>query len=124
MVVHHLRKEEARRIAIHAQLLDQPRPTDLVHVVDRLTFLQIDPTAAIAPSADLVLWSRLGRTYDPADLTRAVEHDRTLVETVASGRSPTDIPAVIAEVREAEPYPYMATWLEANDSFRRNILAT
>ena len=124
MVVHRLTVEQARRIAVHAQLLDLPRPTDLVQTVERLTFLQIDPTAAIAPSADLVLWSRLGRTYDPADLTRTVEHDRTLVETVAYVRSPTDIPAVIAEVREAEPYPFMATWLEANDSFRRDVLAT
>src|SRR6476646_1514191 len=124
MVVHRLTVEQARRIAVHAQLLDLPRPTDLVQTVERLTFLQIDPTAAIAPSADLVLWSRLGRTYDPADLTRTVEHDRALVETVAYVRSPTDIPAVIAEVREAEPYPFMATWLEANDSFRRDVPAT
>src|SRR6476646_7005258 len=124
MVAHQPTVEQARRIAVHAQLLDVPRPTDLVQTVERLTFLQIDPTAAVAPRADLVLWSRLGRTYDPADLTKAVEHDRTLVETVAYVRSPTDIPAVIAEVREAEPYPFMATWLEANDSFRRDILAT
>jgi uncharacterized protein YcaQ len=124
MVVHQLTASQARRIAVHAQLLDQPRPTDLVATVERLTFLQIDPTAAIAPSADLVLWSRLGRTYDPTSLTTAIEHDRTLVETVAYVRSPQDIPAVIAEVREAEPYPFMAEWLAANDSFRRDILAT
>ena len=73
---------------MQAQLLDAPRPTDLVEVVERLTILQIDPTAAIAPSADLVLWSRLGSAYQPADLTKAVEHDRTLVETVAYVRSP------------------------------------
>jgi uncharacterized protein YcaQ len=124
MVVHQLTASQARRIAVHAQLLDQPRPTDLVATVERLTFLQIDPTAAIAPSADLVLWSRLGRTYDPTSLTTAIEHDRTLVETVAYVRTPQDIPAVIAEVREAEPYPFMAEWLAANDSFRRDILAT
>lgn len=122
MVAHRLSKDEARRIAVHAQLLDAPRPTDLVEVVDRLTVLQIDPTAAIAPSADLVLWSRLGSAYDPDDLTRAVEVERTLVETVAYIRSPRDVPAVIAEVREAEPWPAMAEWLEANEPFRRDIL--
>jgi len=37
------------------------RPTDLVDLVDRLTLLQIDPTAAIAPNAHLIAWSRLGR---------------------------------------------------------------
>lgn len=123
MVVHRLDKGEARRIAVRAQLLDEPRPTDLVEVVERLTILQIDPTAAVAPSADLVLWSRLGSTYDPADLTKAVEHDRTLVETVAYIRSPRDLPAVIAEVRDAEPYPSTAAWLQTNEPFRRDILA-
>ena len=123
MVVHQLTVEQARRIAVHAQLLDRPRPTDLVATVERLTFLQIDPTAAIAPNADLVLWSRLGTAYDPSHLTAAVEQDRTLVETVAFVRSPQDVPAVIAEVRDTEPYPFMAKWLADNDSFRRDILA-
>jgi uncharacterized protein YcaQ len=123
MVVHRLTKNEARRIAIHAQLLDVPRPTRLLDVVDRLTILQIDPTAAIAPSADLVLWSRLGSTYDPDELTKALEHDRTLVETVAYIRSPRDVPAVIAEVRDAPTYPSTAAWLETNEPFRRDILA-
>lgn len=120
---HRLTKDEARRIAIHAQLLDAPRPTDLVEVVERLTLLQIDPTAAIAPSADLVLWSRLGSAYDPADLTRAIETDRTLVETVAYIRSPRDLPAVIAEARDAPTYPAMEAWLRDNEPFRRDILA-
>ena len=123
MVAHRLSKDEARRIAIHAQLLDTPRPTDLVDVVDRLTVQQIDPTAALAPSADLVLWSRLGSAYVPADLTRAIEHDRTLVETVAYIRSPRDLPAVIAEVRDAESYFSTEAWLAANEPFRRDILA-
>ena len=79
---------------MRAQLLDASRPTDLVDLVDRLTLLQIDPTSAIAPNADLVTWSRLGASYRPADLTRALE-ERTLFElraffrgtrrTVASG---------------------------------------
>lgn len=123
MATHRLSLDQARGIAVHAQLLDLPRPTDLVATVERLTILQIDPTAAIAPNADLVLWSRLGATYAPADLTTAIERDRRLVETVAYIRHPRDVAAVIAEVRDGQPYPAMAQWLCANDSFRRDILA-
>jgi uncharacterized protein YcaQ len=75
MAVHRLSKEEARRIAVRAQLLDASRPTDLLEVIDHLTLLQLDPTAAIAPSADLVLWSRLGNAYEPSRLTAALERD-------------------------------------------------
>ena len=60
MTVHELSRRDARRIAVRAQLLDRPRPAKLADVVRQLTLLQIDPTAAIAPSADLVAWSRLG----------------------------------------------------------------
>jgi uncharacterized protein YcaQ len=123
MVVHRLSLAEARRIAVHAQLLDAPRPADLVEVVDRLTILQIDPTATVAPSADLVLWSRLGSAYDPADLVAALEQERTLVETVAYIRSPRDLPAVITEVRDAPTHSTVAQWLSTNDPFRRDIIA-
>ncbi len=122
MVVHQLTLPEARRIAVHAQLLDRPRPTDLVEVVERLTLLQIDPTAAIAPNADLVLWSRLGSSYDPTDLVKAVEQDRTLVETVAYIRPPRDVPAVISEMNPVESQSFMAQWLATNEPFRRDIL--
>ncbi len=71
--MHRLTKAQARRIAVRAQLLDAPRPTDLLTVVQGLTLLQIDPTAAIAPSADLVAWSRLGSAYQPAHLRRSIE---------------------------------------------------
>lgn len=52
---------------MRAQVLDAPRPTDLVAVVRQLAFVQIEPTAPIAPTADLVLWSRLGDTYEPEE---------------------------------------------------------
>lgn len=75
-----LDRRQARRIAVRAQLLDRPRPTDLVGTVRQLTLLQIDPTAAVAPSADLVAWSRLGSSYRSVQVQRALERDRTLWE--------------------------------------------
>ena len=53
-----LQKDEARRIAVSAQRLDADRPDALVPLVEQLTFLQLDPTAAIAPSADLIAYTR------------------------------------------------------------------
>jgi uncharacterized protein YcaQ len=58
--VHELSRQEARRIAVRAQLLDADRPTDLQDVVRHLTLLQVDHVQAVAPCADLVTWSRLG----------------------------------------------------------------
>ena len=66
MSVHELSRLDARRIAVRAQLLDRPRPDGLLDMVRRLTLLQIDPTASLAPTADLVVWSRLGSSYSPA----------------------------------------------------------
>ena len=80
MEVRPLTLDEARRIAVRAQLLDAERPSDLLAVVDRLTFLQLDPTAAVAPSADLVTWTRIGDAYRPEHLRQALERDRTLFE--------------------------------------------
>ena len=101
--MHRLTKEQARRIAIRAQLLDARRPADLLGVVEQLTFLQIDPTAAIAPSADLVAWSRLGTAYDPRDLTRALEEDRTLFEHNALIRPMSDVGLYLAGAEEWPP---------------------
>src|SRR6266540_4255210 len=85
-MVRELTREQARRAAVRAQLLTADRPADLVQMVDQLTLLQLDPTAAIAPSADLVAWSRLGSSYKPEQLKQALEQDRTLLE-VQRGRA-------------------------------------
>src|SRR5215813_196006 len=94
--MHELTAEQARRIAVRAQLLDAPRPTDLLEVVQHLTLLQIDPTAAVAPSADLVAWSRLGSSYRPEHLRQALEHDRTLFELDALVRPMGDVGLYLA----------------------------
>src|SRR5262245_50329470 len=133
MSVHRLNKDEARRIAIRAQLLDASRPTHLLEVVRHFTLLQLDPTAAIAPSADLVLWSRLGSTYEPSQLSTALEQDRTLYELRAIIRPTADLELQLAAMAawpfadeprryHAVPGPSAARWLEANDSFRRDVL--
>jgi uncharacterized protein len=120
--VHRLNRAEARRIAIRAQLLDARRPSDLLDTVTQLTFLQLDPTAAIAPAADLVAWSRMGSTYRPADLKQALEQDRTLFEHNALVRPMSDVGLYLAGASEWPPWERTRAWLEANDSFRRDIL--
>jgi uncharacterized protein YcaQ len=120
--VHRLTKAQARRIAVRAQLLDARRPTDLLTAVRQLTMLQIDPTAAIAPSADLVAWSRLGSAYQPADLKRALEEDRTLFELVAMVRPMSDLGLYLAGAAEFPSYEWSRAWFRDNDRFRRDIL--
>jgi hypothetical protein len=107
---------------VRAQLLDAPRPTDLVAVVQQLTLLQIDPTAAIAPSADLVAWSRLGSTYLPAHLQQAVEQHRTLFEHNALVRPMSDLGLYLAGADDWPSYETSRAWFRDNDPFRRDIL--
>ena len=120
--MHQLTQERARRIAVRAQLLDAQRPRDLVEVVRALTLLQIDPTAVIAPNADLVLWSRLGSSYRPEQLKDAVELDRVLFEHNALIRPVEDLGLVLADVTELYRYERPRAWLEQNDAFRREVV--
>ena len=122
MSIHRLSRAEARRIAIRAQLLDARRRSDLLDTVTQLTFLQIDPTAAIAPAADLVAWSRMGSAYRPADLKQALEQDRTFFEHNALVRPMSDVGLYLAGASKWPPWERTRAWLEANDSFRRDIL--
>jgi len=117
-MVHRLSKAQARRIAVRAQLLDASRPTHLVSLVERLTLLQLDPTAAVAPSADLVAWSRLGSSYQPAHLKEALEQDRSLFEFNAVVRPMRDLGLYLAGASEWPPYQKQREWLRDNDRFR------
>jgi len=128
MTVHELSRAEARRIAVRAQLLDSPRPTRLLDVVRHLTMLQLDPTASVAPSADLVLWSRLGSSYDPGELVKALQ-DQTLLEHQALIRPREDLALYRAEMADwpghGELRPWQKShrdWVRANDACRRDIL--
>jgi len=107
---------------VRAQLLDARRPTDLVELVRHLTLLQIDPTAAIAPSADLVAWSRLGSTYGPDDLKHALEQDRTLFERDALVRPMSDLGVHLAGASGFPDHERSRAWFRDNDRFRRDVL--
>ena len=90
-------------------------------MVERLSLLQIDPTSAVAPNADLVAWSRLGASYDPHQLIRALEVDRSLTELIAMIRATSQLPVHLGYAEWAT-HPHAQRWLEANDSFRRDLL--
>ena len=62
-------RDEARRIAVRAQLLDGSA-TGVLETVRRLRYLQLDPISTVAPPQHLVLFSRLGSGYDRAELDR------------------------------------------------------
>jgi uncharacterized protein YcaQ len=129
-----LDRDEARRIAVRAQRLDADRPTDLLELVRQLTFLQVDPTAAIAPSADLIAWSRMGSIYRPEQLQQAIERDRTLFEqksqvdpkqpAVAMIRPTSDLGILLEDMAAWPPWESHRTWLAANETFRQDVLAS
>jgi uncharacterized protein len=127
--VHRLSVTDARRIAIRAQLLDAERPSGLLDLVRHLAMLQLDPIASVAPSADLVAWSRLGSSYSTAELRGALA-DRTLVELQAVVRPAEDLALYRAdmavwpgtgELRDWQRH--RRDWVKANDATRRDILA-
>ncbi len=68
--------EEARRIAVRAQLLDGSTAS-VLDTIRTLGRLQIDPISTVAPPQQLVLWSRLG-PYDVAELDRLLWEERKL----------------------------------------------
>lgn len=126
--VHELSRTDARRIAVRAQLLTRQRPTELVETVRRLTMVQLEPTNAIAPSAELVLWSRLGSAFDPQDLWDALDEQR-LIELHQTLRVPEDIALFRAEMAAwpgtgelREWQQQVRDWVDANNDCRREIL--
>lgn len=107
---------------MRAQLLSAERPADIVETIDGLTVVNIEPTAAIAPSADHILWSRLGWPYQPADLRRLAEEDRAVFEWGGFYRPMTDLPLLRPVMRERPQSREARDWLAANDVFRREVL--
>jgi uncharacterized protein YcaQ len=126
--VHELSRADARRIAVRAQLLTTERPTDVVETVRRLAVVQPDPTSAIAPSADLVLWSRIGSAYSPQDLRDACD-ELSRVELDGMIRPAEDVALHAADMAARRDGTGLPDWQEArrqwvtdNNDCRREIL--
>jgi uncharacterized protein YcaQ len=119
--VHHLSRAEARQIVVRATMLEARRPTDLYSMVERLTALPVEPTRAIAPSYDLVCWSRLGSSYEPEDLDDLLAA-RDLYEDGSGIRPMTDLRLHLAEMEIWPPWDGTRDWLEANELFRNEVL--
>ena len=108
---------------MRAQLLDAERPGDVVEVAEELGYIKIDPTATIAPAEHTILWSRIGSSYDPIQLSKAVEQDRLLFEFDGMFRPMSMLPLMIPAMKRWPQRESSRAWLEANSTFRGEVLA-
>ena len=120
----------ARRLVIDAQLLGAERHSPdrrgILATVERLVWLQLDPTSVVARSHLLVLWSRLGR-YDPADVARLIYRDQRLFEWRAFLYPTRHLPFYRLAMR-SRSLKYMhwrrrAAWMRENLPLRRQVLS-
>jgi len=118
-------REEARRIAVRAQLLDGSAK-GVLDTVRRLGFLQIDTVSTVAPPQHLVLYCRLGPRYDQAELDRLCWKTRKLVEVDAFIHPIEDLPLLVARMRRRREATArqrrVRTFLEENAAYRRYVL--
>ena len=133
----------ARRLAITRQRLAgesaKPTPDGILDVAKDLGFLQLDPTNVVAPSHQLVVFSRVG-PYQPKHLETLLWDERRLFESWAHA----------ASIVVTEHYPIyrwmmrrvatgtgfwhgftasgerqaqrVLAWMKANDALRRSML--
>ncbi|MFP3853396.1 MAG: DNA glycosylase AlkZ-like family protein, partial [Anaerolineales bacterium] len=125
--------ETVRRLAVTKQRLNRvpvsAGKAQVLETFQALGCVQIDPIRVVAPSPELVLWSRLG-VYDPADLDELLWQDRELFEYWAHAASivlmdnfPIHRHQMAAFGTGDSAYSRKAQrWLEENKSTREEIL--
>jgi len=123
----------ARRLAISCQRLSGRRPPadsdGILELVRHLGCLQLDPTAVVAPSHRLVLWSRLG-SYDHAELEKLRWETRQLFEYWAHAASivPTEDHPIHAQTMRSYARGDSAwsrrfqRWIGENAALKRHVL--
>jgi uncharacterized protein YcaQ len=118
--------EQARRIAVRAQLLDGSA-TGVLDTVRRLGFLQMDPISTVATPQRLVLFSRLG-AFDPDELERLIWEERKLFEYDAFIYPIEDLPLQKARMikrrrgGKLKRDEWIRDFLRTNARFRRHVL--
>jgi hypothetical protein len=119
----------ARRLVIDAQLLGAARQSPdrrgILATVDRIIWLQLDPTSAVARSHFLVLWSRLGQ-YDREDVARLIYRDQRLFEWRAFLYPTRYLSFYRLAMRSMSTNPYWQprmAWMRKNLRLRRQILS-
>jgi uncharacterized protein YcaQ len=119
--------EAARRIAVRAQLLDG-RASGVLDTVRRLGFLQIDVVQPVERPQHLVLYSRLGPSYDRAELDRLLWEERSLFEWNAFVYPVEELPVLRARIRRfrrerrTKDQRWVRDFLTENAAFRRYVL--
>jgi uncharacterized protein len=119
-------EEQARRIAVRAQLLDGSG-VNVLDTVRTLGFLQMDPIATVATPQQLVLFSRLG-PFDSGELDRLLWRERKLFEYDAFIYPVEDLPlqrARMARFRRGgklKRHEWIRDFLRRNARFRRHVL--
>ncbi|MGW3657546.1 winged helix-turn-helix domain-containing protein [Streptomyces sp. NPDC005151] len=121
---------DARRLALARQHLAATRrpadPEGLRTVLRSLRYLQLDPVDVVAPSHELVLWSRLGPQAG-THLPGLWWQDRWLFEYWAHAAAlvlTEDYPVhrVTMDAYPPKNRSYTAGWMEANDRLRTHVL--
>ena len=74
----------ARRVFLHRHALGEPpsgpaKGDDLLALIRRLGFVQVDSINTVERAHHMILWARR-QSYRPADLRPLLERDRTLFE--------------------------------------------
>jgi uncharacterized protein YcaQ len=119
--------QDARRLTILSNQLAGPRPASLLDAVERLTRVQVDPTAVADRAERLTLFSRVG-AFDRDGLRAMLEEaPRQLFEyhahLIPVADMPMHRPAMLRYPRlDHARGSYVAEWLRDNAGFRSHVL--